>query len=524
MLTFQEMMSASPFHYAEIIGGWNGKERSFSQSEETIGSFDQPTLLLLPYTNSNLIQLPDYLCIQNVQGILLYGKEHLPISSSIIKEVDSFQKPVLWLNESNPMMIQKKLTDLQQLKNMGFYHYIWEQSSHFWLETLNNQGIERFLSRLRSVIGQPLLVADSSFKIEPVSGENLYEDSLDTLKTLYYQQRKSKVETISIINSNEHTYLLFHLRANDVHYGFIVLQEQPNMMVDVCIEQITYASQAILSYFKTNETLSKVHQSYKQQFLYNLLYNNLESEESLLSLGKQWGWDFTKPTQLMVMKVTAKTDTHRYTEDIEKITSTSRSIIQASYLHYILHPIQGYIVMIIFDSFTDSHKSRKKAMLSLAKNIQQKIEETYPEYDCQIGLGRHYPSNMALYKSFYEAKVALELSNYGFTRSLVQHFEDIGFPRLLSNIPNHLLQEYHQETLADLRTLEKEDEELYMKTIEVFYSHNGDIPQTAEKLFIHPNTLRNRIKKIESILDIDFNQFEDLFKVYVALTIRKMLS
>ncbi|WP_053362673.1 helix-turn-helix domain-containing protein [Bacillus sp. FJAT-27251] len=526
MLTFQEMISASPFHDADILAGWDGKERAFSSSEETIGISNQPTLLLLPYTNGNLIQLPDYLSAHSVQGILFYGKEHpLPPSSSMIKEADSYHKPVLWLGESNPIVIQKKLTDLQELKKMGLYHYIWEQSSRYWQETLNNEGIETLLSRLRSVLGQHLLLADSTFKLDPVSGQNLFEDSLDTLKTLYHQQRKAKDETISFIKSSSgHAYLLFHLRSNDVHYGFVVIQEQSNMMVDVCMEQITYASQAILSYFKTNEIVLKVHQSYKQQFLYNLLYNNLESEESLFSLGKQWGWDFTKPAQLMVMKITARKDTHQYAEDIENITSASRSIIQTSYLHCILHPIQGNIVMIIFDSFSDSLKNRKKGMLTLAKNIQQKIEETYPDYECQIGLGRHYPSNMLLYKSFYEAKVALELSNYGFTRSLVQHFEDIGFPRLLSNIPNHLLQEYHKETLADLTLLDKEDEELYMKTIEAFYRHNGDISQSAEELFIHPNTLRNRIKKIESVLDADFNQFEDLFRIFVALTINKMLN
>jgi sugar diacid utilization regulator len=524
MLTFQELISASPFQYADIIGGWGGKSRSFSQCEVTISSFEQPTLLLLPYTNSNIIQLPDYLSKHNIQGILLYGMNNQEVPLSIVREVDSLHKPVLALTESNSTKIQKKVNDLQELQRMGLFQYIWEQSNHYWLELLNNEGIECLFSRLRLVIGQHLLLVDASFQSIPVSGENQFEDHLHTLKSIFDQQSWPKDETISIINSPNHTYLLFHLRTKQAHYGYILLQEQTNMMIDICIEQITYAIQAIISYFKTNESLLEIHQSYKQQFLHNLLFNNLESEESLITLGKQWNWDFSKPTQLMVMKLTSQNAMARIANDIEKITSTSRSIVQGSFLHSILHPIQGNIVIIIFDSFHDSIRNRKKVMTTLAKNIQNKIENTYPAYQCQIGLGRHYPSNMELYKSFYEAKVALELGRYGFNRSTVQHFEDIGFPRLLSNIPNHLLHEFYKEALEELLLLEKEDVSLYIETLESFYINNGDIQLTAEKLFIHPNTLRKRMKKIETILDVDFNQLDHVFRVFIALTIMKMLN
>jgi DNA-binding PucR family transcriptional regulator len=63
-----------------------------------------------------------------------------------------------------------------------------------------------------------------------------------------------------------------------------------------------------------------------------------------------------------------------------------------------------------------------------------------------------------------------------------------------------------------------------MVTLEAFYNHNGDINQTAEQLYIHPNTLRKRLKKLETILNVDFNQMEDMLKIFVALKIRKILK
>jgi DNA-binding PucR family transcriptional regulator len=63
-----------------------------------------------------------------------------------------------------------------------------------------------------------------------------------------------------------------------------------------------------------------------------------------------------------------------------------------------------------------------------------------------------------------------------------------------------------------------------METLETFYNNNSDISQTAEQLFIHPNTLRKRLKKIESILNIDLNQIDDLLNIFVDLKVMKMLK
>ncbi|WP_374049459.1 helix-turn-helix domain-containing protein [Neobacillus sp. OS1-33] len=41
---------------------------------------------------------------------------------------------------------------------------------------------------------------------------------------------------------------------------------------------------------------------------------------------------------------------------------------------------------------------------------------------------------------------------------------------------------------------------------------------------MHPNTLRKRLKKLETILNVDFNQMEDLLKIFVALKIMKILK
>jgi DNA-binding PucR family transcriptional regulator len=55
-----------------------------------------------------------------------------------------------------------------------------------------------------------------------------------------------------------------------------------------------------------------------------------------------------------------------------------------------------------------------------------------------------------------------------------------------------------------------------LRTLEIYFQENESLTLAAEKLFIHANTLRNRLKKIESILGVELNQADVRVRFYVA--------
>jgi DNA-binding PucR family transcriptional regulator len=65
--------------------------------------------------------------------------------------------------------------------------------------------------------------------------------------------------------------------------------------------------------------------------------------------------------------------------------------------------------------------------------------------------------------------------------------------------------------------------ELY-PTLSVYLENNGNITVTAEKLFIHPNTLRYRINKIEKLLKTDLSNFESIVELSIAYKIDQLLN
>lgn len=522
MLTFQELISIPLFSNAVILGGWRGKERSFVNIQENYTNLNESALLILPLDEANIAKLTEYLSNPKTQGLIMYGIQDIHFPASVVDMVNGMQKPVFLVKETNLQTIKKSIADIVQLKSLGHYHYIWEGMTDYWIKLINSRSLEHMFTRLRLFVHDSLILLNSEFS-PYFKQENIEDTPIKEIRYHYYRQIKKK-EAWSMIHNGEQHYLLFPIRVEERFLGYIVLEEQPGMMLDTCIEIVTHAIPAIVTYLKKEEAVLQTHQLYKENFLYNLLYNNIESEHVLIELGKQWEWDFTRPTQLMVLRLESNEERSIQIDEMNVIMGTVRSTIANQFLKSITYQLQGNIVIIVFDSFERSGKERKEFMLLLAKSIVEAIEQINTKVSCQLGLGRQYPTNMKLFKSFYEAKVALELGKYELHQRTVRHFEDIGIARLLSNIQNDTLHEYYEEILGDLIELDQTKDDFYIETLQHFFQNNGDISKTAEQLYVHPNTLRKRIKKIESVLNCDLNQMEDQLKILVALKIMKMLT
>lgn len=62
------------------------------------------------------------------------------------------------------------------------------------------------------------------------------------------------------------------------------------------------------------------------------------------------------------------------------------------------------------------------------------------------------------------------------------------------------------------------------KTILTYVKTNRSVKETAKKLHIHPNTLYQRLNKIENLLQLDLDQWEDMLKIQLACYLKSSYS
>lgn len=88
---------------------------------------------------------------------------------------------------------------------------------------------------------------------------------------------------------------------------------------------------------------------------------------------------------------------------------------------------------------------------------------------------------------------------------------------LLAAVPDELRNSYHQRVLSELLDYDRERGSELARSARMFLEYSGSWSRCAERLHIHINTLRYRIRRVEEITGCDLRRFADRVDLYLAL-------
>lgn len=163
---------------------------------------------------------------------------------------------------------------------------------------------------------------------------------------------------------------------------------------------------------------------------------------------------------------------------------------------------------------------RPEQALQLGQSVLDQARTEYPNSPLLCGVGTSVSDLVAWRDSFRQAGQALEMSRRLEARQPL-YFSDLSVYRLLFQIehsPELIL--FQEEMLGPLLALENSQE--LLRTIESYFTHNGNISQTSEALFIHRNTLIYRLERISTILNQDLENPETRLALQLALHSHRM--
>lgn len=99
----------------------------------------------------------------------------------------------------------------------------------------------------------------------------------------------------------------------------------------------------------------------------------------------------------------------------------------------------------------------------------------------------------------------------------VTDYDQLGVLRLLYQLPEHERRAFVQETLGPLATADLPDAATLRSVIHALRATHGNISESARRLFIHPNTLRQRVHRIETLIGPFLGDPDRRLTVFVAL-------
>ena len=85
------------------------------------------------------------------------------------------------------------------------------------------------------------------------------------------------------------------------------------------------------------------------------------------------------------------------------------------------------------------------------------------------------------------------------------------------------MKQYYDAKLGVLEKHDRNNGSDYLEFLTVYLTSNCNINDTADKLFIHRNTVVYKIKKINELLDCDLNELEVRVNLYLAIMLKNII-
>lgn len=162
---------------------------------------------------------------------------------------------------------------------------------------------------------------------------------------------------------------------------------------------------------------------------------------------------------------------------------------------------------------------------TLFPQILNYIKENHPNYIVNIDIGTRQKSLEKYKLSYEQASKCINLAIKQKQKNMIYYYEQLGLYQLFYDINNKtLLENFVHNILYSLMVYDKKYNTNLIQTLEVYLNKNCNLNQTAETLFIHRNTIKYRLQRIEEITNTSLNDAFTRLNFFNAILIKKFLQ
>jgi sugar diacid utilization regulator len=163
----------------------------------------------------------------------------------------------------------------------------------------------------------------------------------------------------------------------------------------------------------------------------------------------------------------------------------------------------------------------------VADGVLRELGASLSGFAFTVGRSRPAPGLGELPRAGAEALLAANVAEADPEERRVLAFEETGAYRLLlsamSESPDEL-QRFYAETLEPLVAYDDQYETDLVQTIEAFLDCDGNVAQTAERLFAHRHTVRYRLERVRELSGLDVGSSDGREKLSLGLKAMRVLG
>ncbi len=155
----------------------------------------------------------------------------------------------------------------------------------------------------------------------------------------------------------------------------------------------------------------------------------------------------------------------------------------------------------------------KDDITRIIEEFRMRVAEEYPEMELEFGICREEKTLAEVRPNIEKCRKVLKMGKLMYPKEHIWDYEMLG-PLAWLQIPEEELEEMlsgYRELMHDEKNIE------LLRTLKVYLENNMNYSLTAEKMYVHINTIRKRIDKINNLLGTTWERHIDRLKVEMLL-------
>lgn len=178
------------------------------------------------------------------------------------------------------------------------------------------------------------------------------------------------------------------------------------------------------------------------------------------------------------------------------------------------------IIMLIFNAVN----LEAKTIYHVLEIMHKKLKNHNHSIKLRMGMGNPYKNWEQCRESFKQALKACMVAQSN--DDIICFYSSMGADKLLLHLlkDKQLLEEYYYDILGHLVSYDNLNGTSLLNTLNAYFNSNFSMDAAARDLFIHRNTLKYRLNKIEEILHCNLNSIEDITNIEMCFKIDKLLK
>ncbi|MFW6001679.1 MAG: PucR family transcriptional regulator [Halanaerobium sp.] len=413
----------------------------------------------------------------------------------------------------------------EELQNLFFIQH--ELTDHL----LNDAGLRTFAAALNNNLGADVYIfdrfqddviyADQKLKKDKQFEEYIRERKLNRRDSAFKCCRIEIFEHQFIWQGEEYKELQLEL-GKEEKIGILAISNYREMSEYEYRILIVVAHSLALKLHQ-NKLVSELAQKCSSELIEDILNNRIEDQSELIQRGKLANWDLNLNYQLYLFSIEAEknisADDPYYLYEIrERVMKKLHSLMKNEILRdYILFSYDKDIVLLI------NYNSESEIVKEDIQLIQNELVERIERFNFNIGAGTFITEVQQISESYQQASYVLDFLEATERKNAIYYYKQLGIMRLLWQINQEELKEFTTEYLAKLIEYDKGNSTEWLDTLGVYLEEGGSIQQAAKRLYIHPNTMSYRVKRIKEILGIDLQEQEVQLNLLAAYKICKYI-